>query len=169
MSGTITVRRFRADEWQAFKNIRLKALETDPHVFGASLEDSRAYPDKKWQEDVMLEHVGIFGVFAEKELIGMTGIAKLEEEGAAVLWGSWLEPVWRGKGVSEKMYAARLDWAHERADITHIVVSHRESNVESRRANQKAGFKYTYSKPRTWHDGMTEDEMFYRLDLCSIS
>jgi hypothetical protein len=46
-----------------------------------------------------------------------------------------------------------------------ILVSHRESNQASFRANQKHGFKFTHKENKTWPDGKTEPDVFYELAL----
>lgn len=46
-----------------------------------------------------------------------------------------------------------------------IIVSHRESNVSSKFANQKHGFRWTYDNERIWNDGLREKERFYELIL----
>ncbi len=162
------VRLFSSDEWQMYKAVRLKALHSDPHVFSSSYEAESAHPDQRWKDGVTSPDVGIFGVFHQDALIGMTGVAVKRDDPArstAMLWGSWLEKEWRGKGISKKMYEARLAWARQHPSIKRVVVSHRESNVASKKANQKYGFLLTHSEDRVWADGTTEPEPCYELRI----
>lgn len=162
----VTVRLFAKDEWPLFKAVRLKALENDPAVFGSSFESESAYPDDRWRAWILDTSVGVFGVFCGGEVIGMTGVAlKADRPGDAVLWGSWLEKEWRGKGLSRKMYASRIDWARENSAVKRLVVSHRKSNNASKRANQKNGFVWTHDEEKTWHDGRSEPNCFYELKV----
>jgi len=169
----VEVRLFEPDEWAQCKAIRLRALQSDPAVFGSTYAKEKGFPDERWQASIARPDVGVFGVFHYGDLIGMTGITRVTEpetgelSDAAKLWGSWLEPSWRGKGVSKKMYAARLDWAREQPGVARVIVSHRESNTASKQANQKHGFVQTHSEDFHWHDGVTEPEVFYALDIIS--
>ena len=43
------VRRVRPDEWRALRDVRLRALETDPDAFGATVAEALARPDEEWQ------------------------------------------------------------------------------------------------------------------------
>jgi RimJ/RimL family protein N-acetyltransferase len=159
---------FTPEDWQMYKAIRLHALQSDPKSFGSPYAKEKSRPDDMWREGVSRADVAIFGVYHYGDLIGMTGAALLADAdgGKTVkLWGSWLEPSWRGKGVSEKMYEARLNWARAQPDVRRVIVSHRESNIASKKANQKHGFIPTHQDDRDWPDGAIEPEVFYELVL----
>jgi RimJ/RimL family protein N-acetyltransferase len=83
----------------------------------------------------------------------------------ALLWGSWLAPRVRGRGLSELMYKTRINWAKEQRGVEKIIVSHRASNVASKFANQKHGFVLTHKAGKIWMDSTTEDEIFYELKI----
>jgi len=169
MADGMRVRLFRPDEWALYKNIRLRALQTDPQVFSATYARAAAEPDSHWQAGLSdPDTVGIFGVFDQADLIGMTGIAVLRDDpsrAAAKLWGSWLVPAARGRGFSVPMYQARLDWARRHPTVRRIIVSHRQSNTASMRANQKHGFVRTHAEDHLWPDGVSEPHVFYELRL----
>lgn len=160
----IEVRLFTPDEWVFYRGVRLKALKTDPAVFGSAYEKEFMRPDDAWQEALARDDLGVFGIFHYGDVIGMTGIyIDSTDPAVAGLWGSWLEPAWRGKGISEKMYEARINWAREHPSVKRIRVSHRESNTASKAANQKHGFKFTHARDKIWSDGVSEPELFYEL------
>lgn len=160
----VTVTLFAPEEWRFYKSIRLKALLSDPGVFGSSHALEAFEPDAKWQKALVSPDIGVFGVFHFGDVIGMTGIVlDRNDRSTAKLWGSWLEPKWRDRGLSQKMYAARIDWARRHPDVQRIVVSHRESNTASKMANQKHGFAFTHKSEHVWRDGVTEPEVFYVL------
>lgn len=162
----IQIRPFAAHEWQSYKTIRLLALDTDPRFFGESLDEARAKPDESWQAHLDDPGRVVFGIFHHNELIGMTGIVIDKEEPSgqtAKLWGSWLAPEWRGKGLSRKMYETRLAWAKAQPGVKRVIVSHRKSNAVSKRANQRWGFKFTHAAERVWPGNQKETEFFYEL------
>jgi len=162
----IDVRLFEPDEWQIYKAIRLKALQSDPGVFGSNYGREVVYTDEEWQARMTDATRGVFGVFHYGDIIGMTGVATSKDDpAAAVLWGSWLEKSWRGKGISERMYKARLDWARAQPQFKRIIVAHRQSNTASKMANQKHGFVFTHLEHHVWPDGTEEPELHYTLPL----
>src|SRR5579859_2143547 len=46
----VSVRRIRPDEGQAFRDIRLQAIQDSPQAFGSSLAETLAQPDTYWEE-----------------------------------------------------------------------------------------------------------------------
>ncbi len=169
MTDGIQVRLFTPDEWPLYKHIRLLALQTDPQVFGSNYAKESVDPDSRWQAGVAdPAKVGIFGVFDGAALIGMTGTALLRDDPAgetAKLWGSWITPDARGRGISVPMYRARISWAQAHPTVRRIIVSHRQSNAASMYANQKHGFQKTHIEDHLWPDGISEPHVFYELLL----
>jgi RimJ/RimL family protein N-acetyltransferase len=164
--GDVVVRRFEPSEWTAFREVRLRALLADPTVFSSSHASESARTDAQWQERLADPDCGVFGVFVDGALVGMTGIyVTREDPTVAGLWGSWLAPEHRRRGLSVPMYEARIAWARARPELRRILVSHRAGNEASRRANQKHGFVWTHSGDLTWRDGVTEPEVCYALEL----
>lgn len=163
----VTIRRFLLEEWPLYRAVRLRALATDPGVFSSNHAAENAYPDSRWQETLLSSDLGVFGLFDEGKVIGLTGIAikrqAVADGSIAGLWGSWIDPVYRGQGLSSLMYQARLDWARAHPDVQIVRVSHRAGNVASRAANQKYGFVFTHEEPHVWPDGMTEGHYYYEL------
>jgi RimJ/RimL family protein N-acetyltransferase len=156
---------FEPDEWREYRAIRLEALLADPAVFSSSHAVEAPRPDEAWRQRLVDADGGVFAVRVDREVVGMTGIGRERADPeVGFLWGSWLRPAARGRGLSAAMYEARLRWARERG-LRRVVVSHRAGNEASRRANQRHGFVLTHAADREWHDGVVEPELCYALDL----
>lgn len=162
----VSIRQLGPDDWTIFKTVRLSALQQDPHVFGSHYEKEAAFSDGEWQDLLRDTGRGVFCLFAGGRPVGMTGVrADPDDPATAVLWGSWIDREWRGKGLSRALYHVRLAWAGAQPDIRRIVVSHRADNMASMQANRKHGFVHTHAEDRLWQDGVTEAEVFYELVL----
>lgn len=162
----ISIRQLTEDDWEIVRSIRLKALQNDPGVFSATYEDAIKRTEADWKAYLTGTNTAVFGIFDDAHPIGMTGISIERDDSTyknAFLWGSWLKPEYRGKGISKLMYQARLNWARNHATCEKITVSHRESNIASKLANQKHGFTYTHTEERRWPDGKIEKEPCYEL------
>lgn len=57
-----------------------------------------------------------------------------------------------------------MKWAND-LQIKKLSISHRESNIISKAANQRLGFKYTHRETINWLDDTSEDALYYVLDL----
>ncbi|HEX8289454.1 MAG TPA: GNAT family protein [Pyrinomonadaceae bacterium] len=166
----ISIRQINVDDWLIFSEIRLKALQTDPLVFGSSYEKESQFIEADWRERLEARDSAVFMLFADETPFGITGVSVFRDDPTkrtAILWGSWLAPEFRGKGLSDLMYKARIDWAKAHPGIERIIVSHRASNLASKYANQKQGFVFTRVHEKVWADGAVEDEVCYELHIKS--
>jgi RimJ/RimL family protein N-acetyltransferase len=163
-----SIRKLEENDWHIFSEVRLLALRTDPKVFGSTHEREAGFSEAEWRSQLTNRDTGIFAVFDENGPVGMTGVAVDRDDPSrktALLWGSWLSPDARGKGLSRLLYEARLSWARNQPGVEQIIVSHRESNVASKFANQRFGFHHTHTTERKWNDGVIEKELHYELIL----
>lgn len=164
----MTIRQLTENEWLEFSRIRLQALSTDPQVFSSNYEKESQMSEAEWRSRLRAKDNGIFLIYEHETPIGMTCVSVDRDDPTrktALLWGSWLAPHFRGKGLSESMYQTRIEWAKRQPTVEKIVVSHRASNLSSKYANQKHGFVLTHKIEKVWTDGATEDEIFYELRI----
>lgn len=164
----ITIEKLTERDWRVFSEIRLRALQNDPHVFGSNYEREARFSEIDWRSRLQAKDNAIFLLRDDETPIGITcvSIDRTDPTGkTALLWGSWLAPEARGKGLSKLMYQTRIEWALRHPAVEKIVVSHRASNLASQRANQKHDFVFTHEIKKTWIDGATENEVFYELKI----
>ncbi|MBS1772160.1 MAG: GNAT family N-acetyltransferase [Bacteroidetes bacterium] len=160
-----TVRQFKPEELETYKAIRLEALKMEHGKYGNSYEYELAMPETEWIDRISNPLHARYGLYAADTLIGLTGIIiNKDNPTEAYMTQSYIRKEHRGKGLSAMLYNARINWAKEHG-VKRLVISHRKSNVASKAANQKFGFKYTHSEDRTWPDGVTEENLFYELML----
>lgn len=107
------VRRVRADEWRALRDIRLEALKDTPIGFGERYEDALAKPDDDWRErarrDAEAAHTALFAAFDPSgRIVGTTGTftragSVLTDGRELVIYGVYVTPGQRGarRGVDQ--------------------------------------------------------------------
>ena len=153
-------------DWLLLKQMRLEALLNEKMVFGGSYEEESLRSDDDWKIRLSGGDKAYFSIFDRNQnCIGLTGIFKHKDiEGAAILVASYIRAQYRGLGLSSLLYQARIEWAKENG-FKKIIVSHREGNLASKSANQRAGFHYTHSEEKVWPDGQSAQNLFYELNL----
>lgn len=164
----ILIRPFDRSEWDVFRNLRLQALRDEPGVFAASYDWAATLSPEEWQDTIQGPAHQVFGLFDEARLIGITAAFTWQDDPSgetAVLAMSFIIPEYRGRGLSQLFYEARLNWIRAHSQFKRVVVSHRESNEISRRANQRYGFSVLRRASQKWPDGTTEDEVLYELKI----
>jgi RimJ/RimL family protein N-acetyltransferase len=163
----IQIRPLRPDEWPAFRSLRLRALATDPGNFFRSAEEEEVRPEGEWREMLESDDGAVFGLFDADRLIGLTAVyidRAIAARDSAGLGMTWLDPAYRGRGLSALIYDARIAWARDKG-LARIIVSHRADNEPSRRAMLAHGFRPTGTAPHEWPDGRTVDNISYELPL----
>jgi RimJ/RimL family protein N-acetyltransferase len=164
MSG-ITIRPFRPDEWQRFRDFRLAALQESPGMFFNPHAMEAAFPDEKWRASVNRPDQCVFGLFDGENLIGLTAAFTDRDdptgESALVAMG-YVVPSHRGRGLSNVLHEATMAWVRSQPQFRRVVISHRESNTASRGGILKAGFiEKARTGPWNWPDGTQEDDIAY--------
>jgi len=165
---TTLIKRLRENDWQELRAIRLKALHSDPAVFGSNYQKEAIMTEADWKNWLRTNDGAIFMLYENTRPIGMTAIAVDRDDPTnkkAILWGSWLESHARGKGLSEMMYRERIRWAKEHPTIEKIIVSHRASNLRSKHAIQRHGFLLMHKENKVWPDGTSDESIFYELRI----
>jgi RimJ/RimL family protein N-acetyltransferase len=160
------LRKFSSNDWTAFKAMRLEALQTEPDKFGGRYMEEAARTDQEWIDQLNKNNYWAFwGLYAGDTCIGLTGIVEMRNDATcALLIASYIRNEYRGKGLSSLYYKVRLEWARTMG-YKWVEVHHRRTNIISKAANQKFGFKYTHTTSVQWPDGSYDDSLSYRLAL----
>lgn len=166
MPDNPSIRQLLEADWEIFASMRLHALQECPSVFSSNYAKEKNYTADDWAGWLKPEGKCVFGLFDKETLIGITGAVTVKQEPTnGVLYGSFIQRPYRGRGLSDLFYESRIGWAKDYLPWKKLIVSHRENNEASRRANQRHGFVYTHRASKIWPDGVTCDELCYELDL----
>jgi RimJ/RimL family protein N-acetyltransferase len=161
----ITIRRLGFGDWRAFRAMRLAGLAESPGNFFRAFAEEEAAPDSRWIALLSSDRQALFGLFDDGRMIGITGVfTSREDPGVAKFGMTWIDPAWRGRGLSAPVYRERIQGAQGR-HFARISVSHRRSNETSRRAMLAAGFHEIGAVPHDWPDGQVDDDVRYEMVL----
>ena len=163
------IRALRTDDWQLFREVRLRALKSEPGKFGSNYQKELHYSEDEWKSWFDQYDRCTFGLFKDEKMIGVTGIVTSKEDpNNAALIASYIDKEYRRQGLSRLFYEARLRWAAAQPHLKKVLVSHRESNTSSGAANQAFGFIPIGRRSKDWPDGAKEDEILYELKTNDI-
>ncbi len=116
------MRRLRADEAGALRDLRLRALRDAPEAFWSTWEREAGFGPDEWARRAEEAGAGERAVVAVAEdgdgrLVGLAG-GRLDDEdpARADLWGTWVDPAWRGGGraVGAAVVEEVVAWARSR-------------------------------------------------------
>jgi len=155
----VAVCRLDADDWQAYRSIRLAMLQESPSAFGSTHEEAASFDEQLWRQRltdnvVLLAHVGPApagsAVYSE---YGTT------DPGDCALYGMWVDPDHRRSGVARALVDAVVDRARAAGKLRvllHVVAD----NASAKSLYEGLGFVATGASIPHAHDaGLTVIEM----------
>ncbi len=114
----IEVRSLRAGDGGVLREVRLAALAANPGAFLETHEEVAADADDLWAARAAASTGEgdqlVLVAFDGERPVGMAGIARdigQRRRHRATLWGVWLDPECRGRGVGRRLVQGALDWA----------------------------------------------------------
>lgn len=143
----VVVRRIRADEADALREVRLAALAESPSAFAVSVEDETARRPEEWQrwaaEGATGSRTATFVAVSGRVFVGLAaGFAHRTIPAAAHLVAMWVAPEHRGRAIGAELAGAVIDWAaaagFEAATLWVVV-----ENAPARTLYRELGFRPT--------------------------
>jgi RimJ/RimL family protein N-acetyltransferase len=138
--GANRVRRLRAGEWRALKEIRLAALQDAPDAFATRHGEASERDDARWQADAhrgsRVEGPTFVAVDGER-FVGMVG--GWRDGDRARLVQMFVRPEARGSGVADELISAVAAWAREEG-FARLELGVVEGNAAAERAYARCGF-----------------------------
>jgi ribosomal protein S18 acetylase RimI-like enzyme len=109
----IGIRQVRVEEWSAYRDLRFKALASDPMAFGSTAQREQALPPEHWQDRIRgsVESSGSVALIAVDSTGGFVGmVTAVDLEGTVHLFSMWVDPAYRGSGIGGRLLDAALAW-----------------------------------------------------------
>lgn len=153
----IVIRSLNVDDWEEFRNLRLKALKEEPKAYGISIEDEVGKSDEEWQNICYDAFHGngkwFFVALHEGKLIGMLGATELlgrYMRHQVEICSAFVESSFRRHGILTDLYNGLK---RKLEDIPHleqmIVWVTLHENQISKDAFEKFGFKLAGTLSKT--------------------
>lgn len=152
--------RVRPDDWEAFRDVRLRSLADSPEAFGSRYDDWVTAPEQRWRSRLTAVPLTLLAR-AQDETVGVvSGVPDGEE--SVELISMWVAPAARGTGVAAALIDAVLEWAAEQHRSAYLMV--RSENARAISAYERAGF-VDRGVPDDWPaDRPAENRMEHRPD-----
>jgi ribosomal protein S18 acetylase RimI-like enzyme len=155
-----------------YARLRLRMLTEAPWAFAASPEDDVALDPARLATYLAEEESAIFAVEAcsDQELVAAASIMRMKQlkfAHRARLWGVFVEPEHRGKGLGKAIVGAAVALARCWAGVSYIDLGVSANAPDAQRLYESLGFKAWGREPEaTALDGRRYDEIHMTLKLC---
>ncbi|MCA9755834.1 MAG: GNAT family N-acetyltransferase [Candidatus Eisenbacteria bacterium] len=134
----------KAEEWEAYREIRLRSLSQDPEAFGSTFEKENAFPADFWQTRVAdgarLPHAHPIVARTGDAWVGLSwGWIHPDEPTIAHLFQMWVAPEARGRGVARMLVDSVIEWARVRG-AAKLLLGVTVGDTPARRLYERVGF-----------------------------
>lgn len=161
------------DEWEAFRDLRLLSLQDSPTAFLATYEDELQVPEEKWKKRIegsLLSQVGEMVVARNgTKLVGLVGVQYMQHakmRHVAHVWGTYVDPKYRGQGLGRKLVEEILRMAREHTGIKKIKIEVVPEQISAYELYKKMGFQMIgVSHGDLFVDGTYYDEIMMEMML----
>ena len=139
------IRRLTPADASAFQELRLAGLREEPSAFGSSYEEEKDFSASIIEARLAARSdQGPFGAFEQDILVGLVALGrermnKLSHKG--LIWGMYVRPESRGKGVARALLAEALSLARSVPELKQVNLSVNASNTGAVRLYESFCFK----------------------------
>lgn len=146
LSGDITLRLLSEADLAIYWPLRLRALKEEPESFGGSYEESVQFSEETRRSRLKCnDDAFVFGAFYNNlELIGTAGLFRVignKSRHKGTLWGMYVAPEHRGKGVGKALARAILERAATLPDLEQVNLTVVVTRAAARNLYLSLGFE----------------------------
>jgi ribosomal protein S18 acetylase RimI-like enzyme len=159
----LNVRRLRPEDATALVALRRQALESHPLAFSASVDDDRGLSLELVRTDLADDQEqAAFGHFDAGHLTGMVGVvreSRVKRRHRAHVWGMYVAPNVRRRGVGRALLAAAVARARAWPGVDQVHLSVTDDAGPAMRLYTAAGFRSWGREPRAlqWEGRFVDD------------
>ena len=133
------IRRVELDDWQRLRDVRLRALTTDPEAFLETAANARTFSDELWRERAQPSDSNVTFVHElDGAFDGMVSAFVADDPETAYLVGMWVAPELRGSGVASDLVECIIEWSRTQ-QRSRIVLSVEGDNGRAAHLYEKWG------------------------------
>ena len=162
------VRRLTRADLDAARQLRLEALAAEPTAFGESVEEFAQLSEEALASRLEGFDNFIYGAFDGAALVAMAGFfreTRVKRRHKGTVWGVYVSPTYRGKGVGQAVMIAILDHARTLPGLRNVYLSV-TADSPARRLYLSVGFRPFGVEPGALGvDGCYLDEEHMILEL----
>lgn len=168
------IRKLLQSDWEAYKVLRIRSLQSDPDVFFSTEAELSSWPDGNFKSEIYSQpdsHFGYLGKFIDNQLggyISLSGQYFAKQRHIADVFNLYVDPAYRGKGIARELVTALIQHAKDAGRIEKLFLSVMSQNTPAITLYTSLGFSIYGTKRHAIKSGdQYFDETLMELNLSS--
>jgi RimJ/RimL family protein N-acetyltransferase len=160
------IRPLTIEDTDAYWSLRLRALRDHPEAYWSSYEEESLKPLDEVRESLRRlkpPQTFILGAFVDGQLVGMTGFWQQEKRKVShkgFVWGVYVAPEQRGKGIAKALMIETLDMAARNPNLEQVNLVVMATNASAYHVYLVLGFEEFGREPHSLNvNGVYYDEI----------
>jgi ribosomal protein S18 acetylase RimI-like enzyme len=164
------LRLLEASDVDAYRRLRLEALQNEPKAFSSSFETEIGLRLSHYRERFTHSAENyVSGAWIDAELIGIVGFVREtapNREHVGSVWGTYVSPRHRARGVGRRLLADLIERSRRLPGLERLRVTVLSDNAQARRFYESLGFAAWGTETAALKvDGVDYGEIHLGLDL----
>ncbi len=159
------IRILNESDVEGYRNLRLRALQTNPESFGSTYEKELAYSLETFKERVRpSQEKFVLGAYDGETLIGMAVFVRETDRKTyhrGNIYSMYVAPETRGQGVAKAILLDLIEKARNEEGIEQLHLTVVSSNLSAKKLYESLGFETYGVEPRALKD----IDQYYDEDL----
>lgn len=164
VGSEVLIRRIRSDEWKLYRDIRLRALESDPLAFGTTLNSALERNNSFWIERAMRNATSStesLWIAQHSDIaVGIAGIFPVLQD--FHLYHMWVDPGFRRLHIGVRLMDSAIGWVKSEHPSAVIKLNVNKSQFAAIRLYVSRGFVPTGHEENLPH---TPEEIIQEMAL----
>ena len=161
------IRLLLRDDAERFKAMRLLAADNSPTSIWPTRDEEMARPIEQVRERIETTPTqAVFGAFDGEALVGITGVRReplLQVTHKATIWGVFVEPSYRGRGLAQALLSAASTHAADAWNVVQLMLCVNAENIAAKNLYLSQGFRTFGVEPRAMRVG---DRFYDEEHMC---
>jgi ribosomal protein S18 acetylase RimI-like enzyme len=146
------IRKLVKSDAEAFRELRLRALQTNPEAYGSAYEDSREQDLETFRQRIpeAASDDALFAAEEEGQLRGMLVFVRStgrKQQHKATIYGVYVEPYARGRGIGRLLMQQALDHARQLQGVRQLLLSVVTTQTAAVKLYESVGFTIWGTEP----------------------